>query len=246
MRHKRQMLRIHRWLSLVLATWVVAQGLTGLVMISGDQINHWTHPGLFAHGHGDTGPTAAAAAAVKAVGQGSAQAIALPALERGVYRVTVVVPKTKAQRLVYVDPDTARVNGIRDPKGGFVAWAGRWHSSLLQTKDILGLKPGYLVGGFGTATLLVILSGLYLWFWPRSQRWRSLRRPQRRPQRRGAYRTIGRWHRIIGVGSAAFLVVLLLSGVNMAFRQQLRPVWYAITLARPAGMMTSDSKSGER
>jgi uncharacterized iron-regulated membrane protein len=229
MRHKRQMLRTHRWLSLVFALWVVAQGFTGTVLIAGDQINQWSHPGLFRHGRGDVGAAAAASAARQAVANGSVRAIALPAAERGVYRVTVAVAATGAQRLVYIDPSDAAVNGIRDPKGGFVAWAGRWHSGLLQTHSVLGLTPANLVGLFGLATLLVLLSGLYLWFWPRSQRWRSLRRPQRRSQRRGSYRTLGRLHRLIGVVAAPVLVLLLLTGLNIAFRKQLRPVWYRLT-----------------
>src|SRR5579885_1286757 len=63
MRNKKRMVKAHRWLSLVVGIWAVLQALSGVVMISGDQIHEWRHPALYHHGSGDEGVGAALAAA---------------------------------------------------------------------------------------------------------------------------------------------------------------------------------------
>src|SRR4051794_10455077 len=57
------LIKLHRWASLALTLWVCLMAVTGSLLVFRDRIIGWQHPGLFAHGVGDTGATRAVAAA---------------------------------------------------------------------------------------------------------------------------------------------------------------------------------------
>src|SRR4051794_35488590 len=117
MRPRRALVRVHRYLGLTLALWVVLQGLTGMVLVGADQINAWSRPELFHRTDGDVGPAAAVDAARHRAGSGRVVTLHLPAAQHGVYMAVVSRPPAgpaAPQRWVYVDPGTGRVNGMRD------------------------------------------------------------------------------------------------------------------------------------
>lgn len=237
MRPRKQLLKVHRWVGLVLVVWALLQGLTGAVMTFGDQINAWSRPELYdrtGDADDDIGPDAAFAAAQAAAPEdGRVGQLRLPAMEDGVYVASVTFPDTVFEdgrpigpmRLVFVDPGTGDINGIRDPNEGFTHWVDRLHGSLLQTK-LLGIRGEAIVGWLGIAMVLVLLTGLYIWYWPGVKRWANALRV-----RRGKTKLIFHTdlHRMVGLLSFVFLLVLGLTGINLTFHDQVRTVWYAIT-----------------
>lgn len=106
---------------------------------------------------------------------------------------------------VFVDPYTGTVLGSLDENHTLYAWAKRLHGSLL-----LGIAGDYILevaAGFG---VLLIVTGLWLW-WPRNGR--TLQQAAL-PALRGAGRS--RWrnlHAMLGLWSAPLLLFFLLSGL---------------------------------
>ena len=208
------------------------QGLTGSILAVEDLINAWSRPALFHHSRGDVGPAAAVSAAQTLFPSGHVAALYTPKVERGVY-MTDVVLRSKQHRWVYVDPSTALVNGVRNPSAGFTHWVERLHGSLLQTGRVFGVIPaGRLVGWLGVLTLLALLTGIYLWYWPSVKRWSSLLQVRRV---RGRYARRRNLHRTIGVLSFPLLCLVLLTGVNLKFKAELRPAWYSVTASPDQG-----------
>jgi uncharacterized iron-regulated membrane protein len=235
MARKRRLLRVHRVLSLVLTVWIVLQGASGLVMTYEDQIRHWRHSELRDRTDGDVGVGPVIAAAREAVPEAQFPGgITLPAAAGGVYRVTMILdPQTQDQRLVYVDPGSGEVNGVVDASEGIAALASRWHSDLLQDGgELAGVKARHIVGWLGVATAVVLAMGLVLWLFPRTQRWRSLKRVT---SKRGAYTRFGSLHRLTGVLAAPILFVIIGASLTIAFPTQARDVFYAVTPGEDTG-----------
>ena len=234
MRRRKLVTRIHRWLTLIFGTWALLQGITGLVMVTADQQAMVTHPGIYDHGDGDVGVGAAVAGARAAVPDAVfPSTIGLPAANHGVYRVSMVVdPTTFEQRLVYVDPATGAANAVRNADEGLVNWAARWHRYLLQDPDstVLGIAADQIVGWMAVGTVVTLLTGLWLWYWPKVRRWKLGVRV-----RRGAYSGGLDLHRTVGILVVPVLFVLLATGLNIAFGQNLRGVWYAATPGADTG-----------
>jgi len=230
MPRKRRLLRIHRTLSLVLTAWILMQGITGVTMAFEDQLRHWRQPDLREQTDGDVGIGAAIGAARDAVPDAQFPgAVVLPEAAGGVYRVTMTLdPATQEQRQVYVDPGTGEVNGVIDPSAGAAAWASRWHSDILQGPDgeILGVRARHIVGWLSVLTGVVLAIGLVLWAFPRTQRWRSLRRVT---SKRGAYTRLGSLHRLTGVIATPILLVIIATSLTIAFPSQARSAFYAVT-----------------
>jgi uncharacterized iron-regulated membrane protein len=248
MRGRRRVVQAHRTLGAVLGIWVVLQGLTGATLVFQDQLNAWARPALFSHGHGDAGPAAALAAARRALPKNDrVTSLALPVQERGVYVATaIVVPPTgmpKAvpgkplalpQRQVYVDPATSRVNGIRDPNAGFTHWLQRWHQRLLQD-SFLGHDGTTLVDWLGALSVLVLVLGMYVWYWPGVRRWANALRLRRQ---RGPFTFRYDLHRMVGLIAGPLLAVQLLLGLNVNLRTQVRPWYYRLTPGPDRGEKT--------
>lgn len=235
---RRATIRLHKWVALTVGLWIVVECVSGSLLVFSDQIDAWSRPDLFTHTRGDIGPQAASTAAAAAIPHAAAAGVQLPANERGVYVVTVSVrvtgaPRTTAlppQRLVYVDPGTGHVNGVRDPAAGFTPWLQRLHRGLLQTK-IAGIKGSTLVGWLGVTAIFVVLTGSYLWLWPAVRKASTLFRLRRKTPMVFALDL----HRLVGIVVFPFLLVALVTGVNMTFGKELRQAWYAITPGQDKG-----------
>ena len=227
---RRTFVIVHRWLGLIVAGWVVFQGLSGSIQVLTDQINGWSHPGLWHHGSGDLGPAAAIRAAAARLPGARAASVSFPHVQHGVYVVSAVAHGKL--RAIYIDPASAGVNGVRNPSEGFTFWVQRWHSSLLQTHPLLGIKPSQIVGWLGVLTVVVLLLGLYIWYWPGVKRWARLRSIRRG---RGRYTFNMDLHKTVGVVTAPILLVVLMTGLNIEFAKEARPLWYGAVPGRDGG-----------
>lgn len=209
----------------MLGLWVVFQSLTGLVLLFRDPIEHWAHPGLTRHSHGDLGAAAALDAVRRKYPDEELGPLATPAVSDGVYVVEV------GEREVYVDPARAHINGERDHDAGFVALVGRLHRRFLFD-SVFGLSGVRLVATAGVAWLVLSLTGLTTaasgrvgQWWRRGQEtgrwWRSL------PP--GARRTPHVLHRTIGFLVVAPMVVVVVTGIRLAVPAGSDRIWAAVT-----------------
>jgi uncharacterized iron-regulated membrane protein len=221
---------IHKWLGLSAGLLFVLIGLTGSILVFDHAIDEWLNPDLLLTS--ETGERQSVQAVVAAAEQGfrgpeqRAASLSRPRVTNGVWTVwfssgTTAEPTFTA---VYVDPYTLRVTGQRVWGQDLMSQIYRLHYCLLAGK--IGAT---VVGLFGLALMVSVLSGAYLW-WPLLCN--SLRAAFAiRRGRRLAFDL----HKVVGVSSALFLLLLAFTGVYMEFPQLFRGV---------AGMlMLSSSKS---
>lgn len=256
MRPRRQLLKLHRWIGLVLVAWALLQGLTGATLTFADQLNAWSRPELYERSEGDVGPDAALAAAREVVPEdGRVGTLRLPTMEDGVYVASVTFPETEfvdgrpegKLRYIFVDPGTGDVNGIRDPNEGFTHWVDRLHGHLLQD-ELLGVAGTTIVGALGIGMLVLLVTGFYIWYWPGVKRWANALRVRRGRTRLVFHTDL---HRLVGILSLVALLVLTVTGLNLTFHDEARRIWYAVTPGpdvkpkTPPPAPTSSTDAGE-
>jgi uncharacterized iron-regulated membrane protein len=146
----------------------------------------------------------------------------------------------------YVDPATATVNGTsRLFEDSTLWWMYRGHMYLWQDHGLFGADDpdggmcvpdpdglkGFvcavipsglnLVGWFGVAWMAVLLTGVYLWFWPGVRRWATALRVR---TTRGRFTFSLDLHKAIGVVFWVPLVVVAFTGMAFCFENM--KGWY--------------------
>ncbi len=116
---------------------------------------------------------------------------------------------------VYINPYTGQILGKRDVRAGWLRVVHNLHTSLLQ-----GNVGKQIVGYSAAALLFISVSGIWLW-WKR---------------RIFVTRRSSSWlrinfdlHNLTGIYSAAFLIVMCVTGMLMTFGGTLLPVVYMVT-----------------
>lgn len=221
-RRRRAWLRLHRWLGLGLGPLFVLLGLTGSLLVFYTEIDALIEPALRL-----PGPPPAVTSWQAVVdtleqahpGRDRGWRIELPPEGRGIVTARYLRPtETEGEHfaplLVSVNPQTGEVLANRY-WGRFAAtWVFDLHFSLLAG------EPGVTgVGLLGLLLTLSIVAGLLMW-WPRAGHWRAAWRMNlaRSPQRRHYD-----LHKALGVGGAAVLLLLALTGAALALPEWLDP-----------------------
>jgi uncharacterized iron-regulated membrane protein len=220
-------LRLHRWLGLVLGPVFVLLGLSGSLLVFYTAIDAAITPALHLPGpppqvHSWQMVLDALQAAHPQRDRG--WRIELPPDGRGVVTARYLQPAETtgaffSPLLVSVHPQTGELLAQRF-WGRFAAtWVYDLHFSLLAG------EPGVTaVGVLGLLFTVALLAGLLLW-WPRAGRWRSaLRLRLDGPPQRRHYD----WHKALGLGGGAVLLVLALTGVVLALPAWLEPVFHRL------------------
>lgn len=156
-----------------------------------------------------TGPRASAAAqaesAVRAVPGSVLHRYQLP--DRPDDAVQVIVGRGKAETRVYVHPQTLAVLKTVDEDDRLMRVIFRLHGELL-----MGNKGSYLVELAASWAIVMILSGLFLW-WPRGGGLAGVLYPRLRSGGRRFWRDL---HGVTGFWVSFFALFLLLSGLPWA------------------------------
>lgn len=117
-----------------------------------------------------------------------------------------VVKRDGLTEAVAVDPHTAQVLHLVDKENTVFAWAERIHGTLLMGD--VGDRLIEVAAGFG---IVMIATGLYLW-WPRGgARWAQVLVPNLRQRGRLWWRSL---HASVGFWLSAVLFVFLLTGLS--------------------------------
>jgi uncharacterized iron-regulated membrane protein len=224
---------LHLWLGVLLCIPLVMLGLTGAILVFDHEIDALIAPSLHQAG---TGPSRPAAAIIEAAER------AAPAGQFPSFYAPPTVPGSSATvrfvqpggaggpgAQVFIDPASLTVLGVRPGPDGFIAQVHRLHANLL----IAGRDGRSLVGWLGVVMLAMGLSGLCLW-WPGPGRWRAAFGV--RPSARGVrlYREL---HGAAGIWSLILLVIVSVSGVDLAFPETVSGVVGTVLAgadARPA------------
>jgi uncharacterized iron-regulated membrane protein len=201
------LLKVHRWMGLVAGIIIFVIAVTGCVLIFENDIDRAANASVLKVTPGPQRvPLQQALQNVRAAYPSETpSAISFPqqpnhALQVGLKGVSVGV-----------DPYTGRVLGKVDRSKGFARWV-----HLLHTRLLAGRPGEIIVGGFTVVTLLMAITGVYLW-WPR-QIWTV--KATARSWRRLNFDL----HNVLGWYSAVLLVFISLSGVLIAYESQLDPL----------------------
>lgn len=221
-------LRLHRWSTFVLGALFLLVSVTGSVLVFGDEIDRVARPDLFAFTPGDVGPDSALAAIRAAAPERPVSWLWFPRPERPVYVGELAGP---VARHVHVDPGTGRVLGARGEP--VINRIRQLHVNLMS-----GTTGAQLVGWLGIALLVMMISGIYLW-------WPGLRRMSLgfRLRRRGGASLVNYdLHNLTGIFSAPLLALITLTGVAIIFGPVTRAVLHALWLRSPEPVVRLESQ----
>ena len=209
------LLKLHLVLALASSVVVLTLGLTGAVMAFEPEIQHWQHRTLL-----DVTPGGTPHALIDV---SETLMRAFPAERVKSYWVpespTRSVGAVMDRGTVYVNPYTLQILGTIPPGQD---WLARVHQLHLRFVSPIGQV---LVRITGVVMIALTVSGLYLWMPSRRTRITSGAR---------GFRLWFDWHAVIGVYSAAFLLVLSLTGTFITFDGVTVPLAYRLTGSTPA------------
>ena len=210
---------LHLYVALIAAVFVLILGLTGAIMAFEPELDHVLHPALSYVTPGDRRLTL--------VELGDAVAKAFPGERAAGFSVSnspgISAGVFTRRGQVMVNPYTGAVLGVRPPGPDFLTNVHQLHLRLLiRNKGDTGKE---IVSWAGVAMLILLTSGLYLW-WP-------LKRVSV-----GAWKPGRRWwfdlHNGSGIFSLVFLLVLSATGVMIGFEESTVPMLYRMTSSAPA------------
>jgi uncharacterized iron-regulated membrane protein len=205
--------QLHLWIALCVGLLVVPIGLTGTLLVVHDEIERWIDPEI--HAVSGTEPDRALALYI----DNAAAAVPGSAVVRIRFQgsgapVTVLLrggPVADALQLVYLDPPTGRVLGVRDFRGTFVGLVHGLHGNLL----LPAFNGRAIVGWVGVTLFVSALTGLVLW-WPRKGGFlRGL------GWRRGILTSVN-LHNMFGAWICLPLAFVAATGVTLGFPDQTR------------------------
>lgn len=191
--------RVHKWLGLTLALWMVLVSLTGTLLLYKTELLQLQYPQL----RTTTMPSVAEAAAV--YDRFSAGHAFLPRADKPWVEVVDVEGTT-----FYFDSAGNELLA-RPMLGDWISWMVEFHHHLLLHelgKDIMGI--------LGLLSLVLVVAGVVRW-WPRHWSWRVLSVRFVRPNQRQFMATLWQLHRSSGVIFIVPIAVLLITGTAIMY-----------------------------
>lgn len=231
-RVRKVILWVHLWTSLVVGVFVLAVTLSGTALVFRDYTERYVfYPEFYRETPGETSIEDAYGAVEEAYPGMRAEFVVLPEVAGGVYQAELV-GEDGSYAYATVDPGTGEVLGDKgDPyKDGFNGWMSRLHFYMFAGEIGLSDEAGIKVVGVVGVTLLVVLAtGVYLW-WPGLRRWAAGLRVRLRGDR---YARNHDYHKVVGIVTVPVLALIALTGATFGFHETSRSVWYAITFTDP-------------
>lgn len=195
--------RWHFYAGLFCLPFVVWLAATGMLYLFKPQLEPWLER-HYAHvtQAAAQAPSAQVAAALRAVPGAVLNAYVLPESPQAATRV--LLGRGGELIRVFVNPSTLQVLEVVRENDRFMRVVFYLHGELL-----LGRGGSIAVELAASWTILMLLSGLYLW-WPRNARAGGVLYPRLRHGRRVFWRDL---HAVTGMGVSMFALLLLLSGL---------------------------------
>ncbi|MEN5202961.1 PepSY domain-containing protein [Stenotrophomonas sp. TWI700] len=203
-RFYRAVWRWHFYAGLFVLPFIAWLALTGAVYLYQKPIDRWVHHDLKVAGTSKGAPALPSAqiAAVTAATVGTVFRYTMPERSDGSVEIGVLEPGGRHE-VYYVDPRSARVLGHLPEKGTFSGIVRRLHSL-----DLLGDYASALIEVAAGWAILLVLTGLYLW-WPRGQKG-GIITVRGRPGQRLFWRDL---HAVTGAWVGLLLLFLAVTGM---------------------------------
>ncbi|BFT69516.1 PepSY-associated TM helix domain-containing protein [Paenibacillus sp. P36] len=232
-------LTIHLFLSLILGIFVVVTCTSGSLLMIEPDVERFVHPIGQQPTPGDVGVKVIQQQADAMNPNLKSDRIEWPAQD-GFYHIHLTKEGGKDAGLVYADPGTGKVFGkVQQERREPFATIYNLHRYFLLTDVIGKQQAAYFVGFLGIGLLLILLTGIYLW-WPGLRKWALGFRFIRN---RGKLAYNMSLHKLVGIISIPVLLIITLTGVVNAYEKSI-PVWFGFTAKDtiPASALQSKSK----
>jgi uncharacterized iron-regulated membrane protein len=214
---RRALLAVHLTLALTAGAVITVLGVTGSIMAFEPEIDRFQHRALV-----EVAPSGPPHSLLEI---GDAVRNAYPGVRVDGFTVgatpadAFVVSVPRAQ--VYVDPYTLRVLGERSNGSNWLASVHQIHLRLFTTTT----WGRQIVRWSGVMLVLLLLSGIYLW-WPAKR--------ARLVTGTSPFRTWFDLHNTVGIFSFVFLLLLSMTGVFIGFDDVTVPLAYTLTGSTPS------------
>ncbi len=207
---------LHLYVALIAGIFVVILGLTGSIMAFEPEIDHLLHSKLSYVKPQDH--------ALSLAEIGGAVAKQFPGERIGAFSLSsspnLATQVLLRRGIVYVDPYTGEILGLRTGGMDFLGYVHQLHLRLLIRNRTDSGKA--IVSWAGVAMLYLLLSGLYLWW------------PLKRVTIGSGKRFWFDFHNVTGVSSFVFLLILTVTGLMIGFDETAIPAFYKMTRSEPS------------
>jgi uncharacterized iron-regulated membrane protein len=200
--------RWHFYAGLLCVPFVLWLAITGSIYLWRPQVEAWLdrpYAHVAAPRATRQSDAAIVGAAIRAVPGSVLHRFQLP--DTSSQAVQVLVGKARHETRVYVDPHSLAILSRQDEDSRPMKLVQRLHGELL-----IGNWGSYLVELAASWAIVMILSGLFLW-WPRGQGWAGLVYPRLYLRGRPFWRDL---HGVVGLWVSLFALAFLLSGLPWA------------------------------
>jgi uncharacterized iron-regulated membrane protein len=253
--------KAHRWGSLALGLLLLVVVISGVVLVLNPEIEQVTHPSLY---DTDPGPTKLAPGQALAVVHKE-----LPEFDttgtfiydnRGAWEVHSPATGDVAR----VDDTDGKLLGTIDREHGVMAFIANLHECGLTCEEMSGYIPflakpaqiwgfdltlgnegnwgGFILAVSGILLLVLVVTGLVIW-WPRRGQFRRGLKVRRG---KGRYKLNYDLHKVVGFVALPALAIWAFTGINFELPKQTEGAYYAVTpgSAAPDSTYEFESKPG--
>jgi uncharacterized iron-regulated membrane protein len=219
------LLKLHMYLGLVIGLLLTMIGLTGSIIVFGDEIDRWLNPQILkVEQRGATAPAQGMLDAVRQAYPNEKPArVRLP--READDSLEICFEAKRDPRCVYVDPYSNAILGERVPAHSFKARVVSLHRRLLS-----GEAGETIIGICGLLLLALSFSGLILW-WPGRK---NAARRLRIKRGAGGFRTTFDLHRMVGICAMLFLIINGATGAAMVFHTTFEKALNSFSAQMPA------------
>lgn len=165
--------KIHLWTTLIVGLFIVAEILSGTLLMFRPELEPLVYSRLYKATPGDAPLEESLNAIRTAYPDYSVEGLELPIATHGPHRFFAVSTGEGGDLNVFVDPGTGQINGHQLEEGGIFGWLLVFHRNLFISDNAFFEESymGYILVGFiGIALLLMLTTGFFLW-WPGLKRW---------------------------------------------------------------------------
>src|SRR6188768_2142387 len=199
----RTLWRWHFYAGLFVIPFVLVLSMSGAVFLFKPQIERWEERAFQQlPAAGAVAPSEQVAAALAALPGATLHSYRLPQQTGDAAMVHLALADQHSMRDVFVSPQ-GKVLGSLDPDARVAEVVRRIHGQLL-----LGTRGSWLVELAASWAIVMVITGLYLW-WPRGRGTAGVLWPRRRSLLRDLHAVTGFW-------VASFVLVLLITGLPWA------------------------------
>lgn len=235
MRVRKLALTLHLYLGLIVGILVSVLALTGSLLVFGDEIECFLNPQLLqVIPQAEKIPLETVLQIVeKAYPENQAISILLPQKVEEVFQISMLLKNDELLN-VYIHPYTGAILGSRLWKQSFTGFLFTIHTELAG-----GEVGHFLVGICGILTLILALTGLFLW-----TGWRNFERGFSINWKVHWQRILFDLHNISGIGSVAYLLLISATGAAIIFYAPFEETVYKLTNERPKPALVSHPQAG--